>query len=51
MNPFFPLHCCCLVRQIPYVREDTKFLIDFIEEERYQHYAIMDGPMGPYSTL
>ncbi|KAF8922947.1 hypothetical protein BGZ58_003553, partial [Dissophora ornata] len=36
-------------RQIPYVRNDTQFLITFIEEEQYQYYPIMDGPMSPYS--
>jgi hypothetical protein len=40
-----------LVRQIPYVREDTQFLINFLEEEQYKFYNVMDGPMGPYSTL
>ncbi|KAG0247147.1 hypothetical protein BG011_001940 [Mortierella polycephala] len=38
-------------RQIPYVRNDTQFLIDFIEEEMYQQFNILDGPMGPYSIL
>ncbi|KAG0325943.1 hypothetical protein BGZ99_010396 [Dissophora globulifera] len=38
-------------RQIPYVRNDTQFLINFIEEEQYQYYPIMNGIMSPYSTL
>ncbi|KAF9908414.1 hypothetical protein EC991_009869 [Linnemannia zychae] len=38
-------------RQIPYVRNNTEFLVEFIEEEKYKFYPIMDGPMGPYSTL
>ncbi|KAF9954023.1 hypothetical protein BGZ72_004969 [Mortierella alpina] len=38
-------------RQIPYERNNTQFLINFIEEEQYQYYPIMDGPMSPYSTL
>ncbi|KAF9277672.1 hypothetical protein BGZ68_009087 [Mortierella alpina] len=38
-------------RQIPYNRNDTQFLINFIEEEQYQYYPIMDGPLSPYSTL
>ncbi|KAI8595119.1 hypothetical protein EDD21DRAFT_392021 [Dissophora ornata] len=38
-------------RQIPYVRNDTQFLITFIEEEQYQYYPIMDGPMSPYSKM
>ncbi|KAF9419833.1 hypothetical protein BGZ94_009304 [Podila epigama] len=38
-------------RQIPYVRNDTQFLVDFIEEEKYQDYATMSGPMSPTSTL
>ncbi|CAO3564653.1 unnamed protein product [Mortierella alpina] len=38
-------------RQIPYERNNTQFLINFIEEEQYQYYPIMDGLMGPYSTL
>lgn len=42
---FFP------VRQIPYNRNETQFLIDFIEEEQYKNYPIMSGPMSPTSTL
>ncbi|KAF9939228.1 hypothetical protein BGZ65_011238, partial [Modicella reniformis] len=38
-------------RQIPYVRNDTQYLVNFIEEEHYQYYPIMNGPMSPYSTL
>ncbi|KAG0351103.1 hypothetical protein BGZ54_003411, partial [Gamsiella multidivaricata] len=38
-------------RQIPYVRNDTQYLINFIEEEQYQFYPIMDGPMSPYSKM
>ncbi|KAF9576516.1 hypothetical protein EC968_007994 [Mortierella alpina] len=38
-------------RQIPYERNNTQFLINFIEEEQYQYYPIMDGPLSPYSTL
>ncbi|KAF9980118.1 hypothetical protein BGZ75_008808 [Mortierella antarctica] len=38
-------------RQIPYERNNTQFLINFIEEEQYQYYPIMDGLMSPYSTL
>ncbi|KAF9935266.1 hypothetical protein FBU30_004841 [Linnemannia zychae] len=38
-------------RQVPYVRNNTEFLIEYIEEEKYKYYPIMDGPMGPYSML
>ncbi|KAG0353660.1 Thioredoxin- transmembrane protein 1 [Podila minutissima] len=38
-------------RQIPYNRNETQFLIDFIEEEQYKNYPIMSGPMSPTSTL
>ncbi|KAK3845282.1 MAG: hypothetical protein J3R72DRAFT_436400 [Linnemannia gamsii] len=38
-------------RQVPYVRNNTEFLVEFIEEEKYKYYPIMDGPMGPYSLL
>ncbi|KAH7048696.1 hypothetical protein BKA57DRAFT_462104 [Linnemannia elongata] len=38
-------------RQIPYVRNNTEFLVEFIEEERYKLYPVLDGPMGPYSML
>ncbi|KAF9189951.1 hypothetical protein BGZ51_008699 [Haplosporangium sp. Z 767] len=38
-------------RQIPYVRNDTQFLINFIEDEMYKQYGVLNGPMGPYSTL
>ncbi|KAF9582453.1 hypothetical protein BGW38_000189 [Lunasporangiospora selenospora] len=38
-------------RQIPYIRNDTQFLVNFIEEEEYQYYPIMGGLMGPYSTI
>ncbi|KAG0196389.1 hypothetical protein BGX28_010213 [Mortierella sp. GBA30] len=38
-------------RQIPYVRNDTQYLINFIEEEQYQYYPVLDGPMSPYSTM
>ncbi|KAI1319093.1 hypothetical protein EDD11_004982 [Mortierella claussenii] len=38
-------------RQIPYVRNNTQYLVEFIEEEKYKYYPIMDGPMSPYSTL
>ncbi|KAG0051657.1 hypothetical protein BGZ83_003487 [Gryganskiella cystojenkinii] len=38
-------------RQIPYQRNDTQFLVDFIEEEKYQMYPIMSGPMSPYSSM
>ncbi|KAF8942063.1 hypothetical protein BGZ47_006924 [Haplosporangium gracile] len=38
-------------RQIPYVRNNTEFLVEFIEEEKYKHYPVLDGPMGPYSML
>ncbi|KAF9098632.1 hypothetical protein BGX29_010937 [Mortierella sp. GBA35] len=37
--------------QIPYVRNDTQYLVEFIEEEQYKYYPVLDGPMGPYSTL
>ncbi|KAF9913594.1 hypothetical protein BX616_009845 [Lobosporangium transversale] len=38
-------------RHIPYVRNDTQYLITFIEEEKYKFYSVLDGPMGPYSTI
>ncbi|KAF9118275.1 hypothetical protein BGX30_004688 [Mortierella sp. GBA39] len=38
-------------RQIPYVRNNTEFLVEFIEEEKYKYYPVLDGPMGPYSWL
>ncbi|KAF9434037.1 hypothetical protein BGZ76_008665 [Entomortierella beljakovae] len=38
-------------RQIPYVRNDTQFLVEFIEDERYKNYAIISGVMSPYSTI
>ncbi|KAF9124418.1 hypothetical protein BGW39_008224 [Mortierella sp. 14UC] len=38
-------------RQVPYVRNNTEFLVEFIEEEKYKFYPVMDGPMGPYSLL
>ncbi|KAF9145177.1 hypothetical protein BG015_011984 [Linnemannia schmuckeri] len=38
-------------RQIPYVRNNTEFLVEFIEEEKYKLYPVLDGPMGPYSML
>ncbi|KAG0324967.1 hypothetical protein BG004_003327 [Podila humilis] len=38
-------------RQIPYNRNDTQFLIDFIEEEQYKLYPIMSGPMSPTSIV
>ncbi|KAG0003199.1 hypothetical protein BGZ80_011368 [Entomortierella chlamydospora] len=38
-------------RHIPYQRNDTQFLIDFIEDERYQYYPVLSGPLNPYSTL
>ncbi|GJJ76572.1 hypothetical protein EMPS_08931 [Entomortierella parvispora] len=38
-------------RQIPYQRNDTQFLVEFIEEEKYKMYPILDGPMSPYSKL
>ncbi|KAF9204839.1 hypothetical protein BGZ49_004794 [Haplosporangium sp. Z 27] len=38
-------------RHIPYERNNTQFLVDFIEEEKYQYYPILNGPLSPYSTI
>ncbi|KAF9111376.1 hypothetical protein BGX27_005015 [Mortierella sp. AM989] len=38
-------------RHIPYERNNTQFIVDFIEEEKYQYYPVLSGPMSPYSYL
>ncbi|KAG0276092.1 hypothetical protein BGZ96_003463 [Linnemannia gamsii] len=38
-------------RQVPFLRNNTEFLVEFIEEEKYKFYPVLDGPMGPYSML
>ncbi|KAF9976082.1 hypothetical protein BGZ73_009180 [Actinomortierella ambigua] len=32
---------------IPHVVNDTKFLVNFVEEESYKRYSILSGPTGP----